>query len=206
MKTIFSLFFLGLLLYGCKVESYEGVLEIEFKSLSFEDVSTPLGNEIKALLVFWFRDGDGNIGAREIDMSGTVLSLSRIHYFWEKKLPDGSYEPLEIEIRYPNGLIDTVRIEGNVPIPYHQVMNKDEAQNKTLQGTIEIGLSTQFSVPPDIDTMRIGFYIVDRNGKISVPKGLDRAPDELKPEYTCGFDKYDLDSSLWEGNLIKLCQ
>ena len=212
MKTIYSLFFIGLFLCSCKVESYEDVLEIEFKSLSFEEVSTPLGIETKAILVFSFIDGNGNIGARERDMNGTIVSLSKIHYFWKKKLPDGSdepYGPLEIEIWKQDGLKDTVRIEGTTAIPYNQVMNKDEAHNKTLKGTMEIALFTPLNLPSDVDIMRIRFYIVDRNGKGSVPKGVERTSEEPnKPVsvYTCDFNKHDFDSSLWNENFIKLCQ
>jgi len=163
MKRFFSLlclFCFGWLLWSCtSVESYTDVLEIKFKSLSFEKVIHPdLGILDMSVLVFSFIDGNGNIGDRYRD------TTSRVCYTWYKKMPDQSYEPYV----FPSGDVEQFN-----PIPFDHVMNKDEAQNKTIKGTIEATLFRPLN-PQDVDTMRIGFYIVDRSKKES---NVDYTPD-----------------------------
>jgi len=160
--------FVGTCLWSCeRVQSYPCVPDICFLSLTFEDITTPLGIDKMAMLTFSFIDGGGNIGVRFND------SISKIHFTWDKKMPDGGYE----HYQFPN----TGTINDSIAIPYNNVMNKDEAQNKTLQGTIRVAL-----VPPNIsqeqkiDTMRIEFYI------------FDRAKNQSNIEYTPDFSILDL--------------
>ena len=165
VKRVLSLIcvvgFIWWCLWSCEpVQSYSKIPEIHFKSLVFEDRLDPNKNIIKtAVLTFSFIDGDGNIGVSPQDID----SISRTHYTWYKKLSD-SYEPFQ----FARGTIT-----ASTAIPYDDVMNKDEANNKTLKGSIEIALLAP-SKPQDIDTMRIEFFIVDRARNKS---NVDYTPD-----------------------------
>ena len=152
MKKILSLFcvfgFVGCCLWSCgRNVSYSDIPEIRFKSLVFEDRMDP-GLDISryAVLTFSFIDGDGDIGVRSPDESN-----SKIHYTWYKKIQD-RYEPYQ----FASGTV-----ADSTDIPYDTVMNKDEANNKTLKGAIEVALSPPLK-PQGVDTMRIEFYIFDR--------------------------------------------
>ena len=165
MKTflyLLCLFCLGWCVCNCsRVQSYSDVPEIGFVSLSFENVTTALGTDRMAVLVFSFVDGDGDIGVRSRSHQD---SISKIHYTWQKKLTGGTYEPY----KFPKtGTTDSTAI------PYNSVMNKDEAQNKTLKGTIQIALYAP-DKPQDVDTMRIEYFIFDRAGNKS---NVDKTPD-----------------------------
>jgi len=166
MKTALSfLCVLGICwcLWSCeRAQSYSEIPEIRFKSLIFDSVYTALEVfEKKAFLTFSFIDGDGDIGVRSFDYD----SVSKIHYIWHKKLPDKTYEPFQFPL--------TGTIADSTAIPYNSVMNKDEAQNKTLKGSIEIALDAP-QRPQDVDTMRIEFYIFDRERNKS---NVDYTPD-----------------------------
>ena len=146
-----------------RVESYSDIPEIGFISLSFEDITTELGTERKAVLVFSFVDGDGDIGARSRYGSDTI---SKIHYKWYKKLSNDKYETF----KFPN-TGDTI---CSTFIPYDDgIMNKTNAHNKTLKGSIEIALSTPYK-PQGVDTMHVKFWIFDRAGNKS---NEDKTPD-----------------------------
>ena len=159
MKKVFSLlcaFCCGWMLWNCTpADSVSPIPEIHFKKLVFLDSLDKLNNIVKyAVLTFSFIDGNGDLG----DRYGN--GVSRIEYIWGKKLPDGKYE--QYEFRNPK---DTTIIQIE-KIPYRDVMNKDEAQNKILKGTIDVKLSTPWITPTDnpqeADTMRVEFYIFDR--------------------------------------------
>ena len=138
----------GFVWWSCEPpRSYSEIPEINFKSLVFKYVTTGFGtDELMAVLNISFVDGDGDIGVMY-----RFDTISRIHYTWHTKLPDMTYETYQ----FPDTTINSAEI------PYGDVMNKDDAYNKTLKGTIKIALP-----PPTetqgIDTMRIEFYIVDR--------------------------------------------
>ena len=121
--------------------SYSEIPEIHFKKLIFEDRWDTLDLKYvnKPVLTFSFVDGDGNLGG----------GSSSICYRWYEKNSDQPYQ-------FPDGSIITT-----AAIPYSSVMDKTQAQNKTLKGTIEIELFKPRN-PPGIDTMRVEFYIVDR--------------------------------------------
>jgi hypothetical protein len=58
-------------------------------------------------------------------------------------------------------------------IPYKDVMNREEAQNKVLKGTIEAVLITPRQ-PHGLDTVHVEYYIVDRAKHRS---NIDVTPD-----------------------------
>jgi len=162
-KTVLSLLCMlgsvGWYLSGCgRIESYSEVPEIHFKKLVFVDSLDALGEILKkAVITFSFIDGDGDLGVRpqEKNPDGTYKpggGLSRVYYTWHQKKSDGTYEPYQ----FPEGDV-TISSE----IPYSSVMDKSEAQNQTLKGTIQIKLDTP-KKPKEVDIMRIEFYITDR--------------------------------------------
>ena len=174
MKTVFPLLCalcFGCFLWSCKpIQKYSDIPYIEFVSLQFGEVTTELGTDKMALLSFSFIDGDGDIGVRT-----RFDSISKIHYTWYKKLSEGVYEPY----RFPL----TGTVTDSTAIPYKSVMNKDEANNKTLRGTIQILLSTP-NKPKDVDIMRIEYFIFDRaRNKSNINHTPDfsilNPPDEL---------------------------
>ena len=126
-----------------------------------EERTDPMDNvAMKAILNFSFIDGDGDIGKRPRDPNG----ISVVRYKWYKKLPDNSYEVYKFDK-------DTIYNSHN--IPYSRAMDKSEAQNKLLKGSIEIELSTpieiEYGIPMyhgmdeiEIDSMYVEFYITDR--------------------------------------------
>ena len=166
VKRILFLFcvvgFIGWCLWSCEpIRSYSKIPEIHFKRLVFEDKppAPDLSDRRYAVITFSFVDGDGNIGRSPQDTD----SISRVHYIWEKKLPEGIYEPYQFQ----NESVTSAEI------PYDKVMNKVDAYNKILKGTIDIEIEAPTEIQ-DIDTMRIGFYIVDRSRNKS---NIDYTPD-----------------------------
>ena len=162
----------GWYMRSCKpIESHSAIPEIHFKKFVFEERwdTWDKAFKIKGILTFSFIDGDGDLGVtpQEKNSDGTYKpggGMSRIHYTWYKKLPDRTYEPFQ----FISGIIS-----DSSEIPYSEVMNKDEAQNKTLKGKIEIVLEPPLK-PHEVDTMRIEFYITDRARNES---NVDRTPD-----------------------------
>ena len=178
MKTRTVLFCLCVVGFGwmCRscepIRSYSEIPEIHFKKLVFKDsIDDPeLKNlEKYVVLSFSFIDGDGDLGVApwEKNKEGKPilgLGMSKIHYTWHQKMPDETYEPFQ----FHSGVISQ-----ESEIPYNSVMDKSEAQNKTLRGTIEIVLVTP-SDTKEIDIMRVEFYIVDRAGNES---NIEYTPD-----------------------------
>ena len=166
MKTVFYLFCLlclTCLLYDCsRIEKHSEIPKIQYKSLSIEEITTELGREKRAILLFSFVDGDGDIGVRNRNDS-----ISKIHYTWYKKLIDENYE---IYV-YPSGKSSS----DSTAIPYDEkIMNKESANNKTLKGTIEIVLESPLK-PVEADSiMHIKFHIFDRAGHKS---NIEQTPD-----------------------------
>ena len=103
-------------------------------------------------------DGDGDLGVRPNE-----VEISKIYYTWYKKLPDMTYE-----------LYQFANDKTTIPtdIPYDEVMNKEEAQNKVLRGIIEVELDTPWK--QGLDTMCVDFYITDRARHES---NIERTPD-----------------------------
>ena len=154
IKSFFALFsilgFAGWSLWSCeRIQTYSEIPEIRFKKLVFVvDSMDILGNLANyAVLTVSFVDGDGDIGVRSKD------SISKIHWTWYKQAPDETYEPYQ----FPK----TGTIADSIIIPYSSVMNKDEAQNKTLKGTIRVAFTAPRN-PQNVDIMHIKFHIFDR--------------------------------------------
>ena len=168
IKTVLPLLclfgFFWCCLWSCeRIQSYSDIPEIHFKKLIFEDRTDALNETFtKAVLTFSFIDGDGDIGV--IPQTPSNERISKIHYTWYTKLSDDTYEPY----KFPNDSIN-----HSSEIPYHSVMDKSEAQNKTLKGTIEIELETP-EKSQGVDVMRIEFYIVDRARNQS---NIEHTPD-----------------------------
>ena len=168
MKTKTVLFWICMVCFGwicwnCEpIRSYSEIPEIHFKKLAFEDRWDTLSKKFvnTPILTFSFIDGDGDLGVRPRDID----SISKIHYTWYQKLPDKTYEPFQF-------------LDGSIgqrsDIPYSSVMDKSEAQNKTLKGTIEIEMVMP-TIFQGMDTMRIEFYIVDRARNQSI---IEYTPD-----------------------------
>ena len=160
MKRILSLFgmfgIVGWCVWCCgRIQSHSEIPEVNFKSLVFEDrIDTENNSIFTAVLTFSFIDGDGDIGSQ--DMNGA----SRIYYTWYQKLPDRTY----VQHQFGDGTFTQ-----SIAIPYDEVMNKDQANNKTLKGTIEIVLDTPTNIQ-NVDTMRVDFFIVDRATNPSIEK------------------------------------
>jgi hypothetical protein len=154
------------------IQRYSEIPEIHFKKLVFEDRTDPLDETFKkAVLSFSFIDGDGDLGVPE----KATERDSKIFYTWQQKLSDGTYASYQ----FTDGTI-TQKSE----IPYNSVMDKSEAQNKVLKGTIEIELETP-KKPQGIDIMRVEFYITDRarnqsNIEYTPDFSILNPPDELQ--------------------------
>ena len=152
-------------MWGCTTaQSYSNIPEIKFKDLNVEDLVDPLGETFKtAILTFSFVDGDGDIGSRKNDED----KISKVYYTWYKQLTDGTFD----EYRFPP---PGNEIEVSSEIPFDVVMDKSQAQNKVLKGTIEIKLSTPRWGLDGIDIMYVEFYIKDRAGNES---NRERSPE-----------------------------
>ena len=166
VKAVRFLFFIlvaGWGMWSCeKSNSYSEIPEICFMKL---EVTTEgkdiLGNPLKhkPTLTFSFADGDGNIG------SFSNNGPSCIFYTWYKKMPNGEYEQYMFA--------DTTFTQKTI-IPYKDVMNREDAQNKLLKGEIKAILSAPSVPPAGMDTVRIEFYITDRTSNKS---NVEYTPD-----------------------------
>ncbi len=168
MKTVLPLLcifgLLGWCLWGCEnSKSYPDIPEISFEKLIVKDkLDSLLGNITKkADLTLYFIDGDGDIGKYPYSTS----MLSQVFVTWQKKLADGTYETYTFADGSTTQKYD---------IPYDDRMNRDEAQNKTLRGTIEVSLDAPSGDLGDMDIVRLEFYITDRAQHAS---NVDYTPD-----------------------------
>jgi len=179
-KSVLPLFCLigvaGCCLWSCEtVQKYSNIPEIHYKHLVFVDRTDDLGETFKnAVLTFSFIDGDGDLGVKPQDKPSD--RVSKIHYTWYSKHSDNTYQPY----KFPN---DSINLSSE--IPYNSVMDKSEAHNKVLKGTIEIELSTPIE-PKGVDTMRVEFYIADRarnqsNIEYTPDFSLLNIPEEFLP-------------------------
>jgi len=166
MKTILPLFCLLCFgfLWSCEpIQSYKDVLEVSFNCLSIEAVATPFDEpERKAILVFSFIDGNGNIGERSDDCTKSIC-VSRVHYAW-LKLKNTTDDDDEV-YSFPEGEY-VLHHSASISFPYNSAMYKDGANNTTLKGSVKMPLSMLFN-QQGLDKMRIKFFIVDRKGKES---------------------------------------
>jgi hypothetical protein len=146
-------------IWSCsKVKSYSDIPEIHFVSLTFKEIThEELAPEKKAVVCFSVIDGDGDLGVRTQDMGSPGNRVSRIHYTWFEKTSGDNYKPYIF--------VNDSTSNYSSEIPYNEVMDKSEAQNKTLKGIIDIALDVPLD--PNVDTMYVKFYIVDRKKHVS---------------------------------------
>ena len=181
MKNILPLLcilgFIGWFLWSCDpLPTYSEIPEIHYQKFVFENRWDTLAKIFKetAVLTFSFIDGDGDLGVLPQEKPND--RISKIHYTWYKKLPDKTYESYQ----FNDG---SINIQSDIPYK-SSVMDKTEAQNKTLKGTIEIALETP-GYTHGIDTMRVEFFIVDRamnksNVEYTPDFSILNPPTELK--------------------------
>jgi hypothetical protein len=179
MKTTKALFIIVAIsgsMYACrKTATYAETPEIHFRTLVMKiDGVDALGEKIKkANLSFSFADGDGDLG-----VTGAFSTDSKIYCSWMKKMPDGQYEAHV----FPDegGAVRTF------DIPYSEdVMNKEEAYNKLLEGEMEVKMEVPYgSSAAGMDTVHIEFYIVDR--------ALHRSNVEITPDFSIRADSVSI--------------
>ncbi|MDR1864665.1 MAG: hypothetical protein LBR08_03745 [Bacteroidales bacterium] len=150
----------GCCLWSCKKNApYPEIPEIHLQKVEILSEPDALGGKIKtARVTFLFADGDGDLG----DMGGNV---SKIHYRWMQKMPGGQYEEYLFPSDMPTELL----------IPYDEVMNREEAYNQLLKGTMDATLSVPSgSSAAGVDTVKIELFIVDRAAH---PSNVEITPD-----------------------------
>ena len=147
MKYIL-LFTLAAMLPGCPgIESLPDIPYIEFRDFTLAPAVDDLGNEIiRGELVFFFQDGDGDVGLNEPDTIFQGDSSQYNLFFTMFKKENQEYYELNEE-------------ELNSPLYYRIPFIEREGQNKTLKGEIQV---TFEYLTIDYDTIRYTFYIVDR--------------------------------------------
>ena len=148
MKKSILFLLVALLFWSCiPEEKYSVIPHIEFVSL--EKISNSFGNDDKAMLTFYFEDGDGDVG---LNSEGSDL------------LP-----PFDTSsIYYYNFFIDYYEKQNGtfvkVDLPAEQHARIPRLSNRTpesIHGNIEIELFIN-NITSVYDTIRFEFYIVDR--------------------------------------------
>jgi hypothetical protein len=162
-------------LWGCEKNTpYPETPEIHFKKLVMKISGIDdLQQKLKAsTLTFSFADGDGDLGATD------STSISKIHYSWLKKMPAGGYEPYI----FASGATSETYL-----IPYDEVMNKEEAYNKLLKGTIDVNIPVPLNyLVVSMDTVHLEFFIVDRAAHSSNV--------EITPDFSLRADSVRIES------------
>ena len=145
---IIILAFFSIFSFSCgKIEQLPIVPHIEFRNFTVFDTLDILGNQSKgARLLFYFEDGDGDIGLNppEGDASDTTNLFLSLY----KKI---------------NGVMTPTLSVGpsRYRIPYMERLG----QNKILKGTIQVSFVYSFTNPGD--TIMYDFFIKDRAGNES---------------------------------------
>jgi hypothetical protein len=152
LRKFFFLFLITTTFFlACEMpETISPIPAITYKDFLLENYRDSLGNQGKlGTLTFDFIDGDADIGSIVYDYDTTEESLEKKYNVFLipfEKLPDGEYDSVETQpLKYI--------------IRYNDKLNR-VGQNKTVKGEIEI--SIQYAIIPPQDTLRYGFYIVDR--------------------------------------------
>jgi hypothetical protein len=176
LKAYFLVFAaFSIVLWSCKKnESYSEIPEIHFKKLVMKVYrEDDLGNRLKeAKVTFSFADGDGDLGI----IPNSDNKISMIHYSWMKKQADGQYIP---------HIFSSGSTSDTISIPYDEVMNKEEAYNKLLQGTIDMRITVPYVGVADMDTVRLEFFITDRaahNSNVEMSPDFSVLADSVKFE------------------------
>ena len=148
MKRLLFIFIIMLVFLGItcrKPVKYSDIPEIKFKSFYLRDTIDALGDNAKiGTLLFYFVDGDGDLGLRQGDTFPPYDTL-RYNLFtelYEKK--DSVFEKIHI-------------VNPNYRIPY---LYEQEGQNKTIKGDIKVDFT--YTDPNKYKTIKYKFYIMDR--------------------------------------------
>ena len=136
-----------LILSACtKIEHISPIPNIEFTSFTIFDTTDILGNESKAgKLVFFFEDGDGDIGLRV--PTGNESDSTNLFFTLYRKTGGVMVSANEDDPLYPS----------EYRIPYMVRLG----QNKILRGDISVTFLYLFYSPTD--TIQYDFYIKDRS-------------------------------------------
>jgi hypothetical protein len=142
------LVFLFIFLSGCpNVEPLPEIPYIEFKDFTLAESVDDLGNEvILGELLFFFQDGDGDVGLHEPDTIFPGDTTNYNLYFTMFKKENQEYIKLDED-------------DLGSPLYYRIPFIEREGQNKTLKGEIEV---TFEYLTIEYDTIRYAFYIIDR--------------------------------------------
>lgn len=145
-----------------KIETLPAEPRIEFRSFTVSDTTDILGNEAKAgKLVFYFEDGDGDVGEEVNELNPTESS----------NLFPRLYRKVE-GVMVPATIDDPIH-----PSPYRIPYMARLGQNKILRGEITVVLLYLFY--EESDTIMYDFYI------------RDRALHESNTELTCEIPLYE---------------
>jgi len=139
---------LVIMLPGCpEVAQLPDIPHIEFREFVLQESVDDLGNEIvQGELLFYFQDGDGDVGLHEPDTIFPGDSSNYNLFFTMFKKENQEYIELDDD-------------ELGSPLYYRIPFIEREGQNKTLKGEIEV---TFEYLTIEYDTIQYSFYIIDR--------------------------------------------
>jgi len=151
-KIIYFGAIIAVFLYACKKpEQYSDIPEIKF--IRFEKLNANEGT-----LIFYFQDGDGDIGLDAADIYPPFNPESKYHYnlfcdYYEKQ--NGVFVKID-SIEFPSG---TEPFNHNARIP-----RLSHIPGESINGEIYYTISPYYYIPfsPYNDTIQLKFYIVDR--------------------------------------------
>jgi hypothetical protein len=151
MNRFFSiLFFLLVISLGsCKpIENLPDEPMVEFRSFTLADTIDILGNPAKSgKLLFYFEDGDGDLGATAPDSSSYLPDSNLFLQLFRKK----------------NGIFELVPPSDPLyPSEYRIPYMDTPGQNKILKGRIEVTIIYFLYNPTD--TVYYDFWVRDRRG------------------------------------------
>jgi len=154
---VIRLFIWGVLflILSCrKDEQFSNTPQIRFDG--FQKVQAQNGKDSAGIMKIYFTDGDGDVGLNPSDTLAPFNKGNLYYYnffvsFFEKQ--NGEWVKVSFPPPFPGG--DT--LSNNARIPYLT----PEGQNKTLEGTIEMGLFTGSPFSP-YDTVKYQVSLCDR--------------------------------------------
>jgi hypothetical protein len=130
---------------------YSDIPEIKF--ISFEEI-----NQTEGILVFYFQDGEGDIGLNDTDLYPPFDTASIYYYnffcdYYEKQ--NGIFVKID-SVETPQG-IKPLNFNGRIP-------RLSQLPLESINGEIYYTISPSYYNPlsPYNDTIQLQFYIVDR--------------------------------------------
>lgn len=150
MKKIICFFLIILLLCACRRPVIYPI-EPEIRFIRFEK-----HNETDGKLVFYFQDGDGDIGLNTTDTYPPFDSSSPFHYnflcdCYEKQ--NGIFVKIDSKETI-NGEIEPWHINARIP-------RVSSLHEESINGEVSHEM-TPYRTDSDYDTVKLKFYIVDR--------------------------------------------